>query len=239
MHKDMDLHKIKKHLQNHLSDGLVVIVGSGLSCAEGLPGMGELSKQLLNEVPSLIEEDDRDQWGHVSDSLSSGVDLENTLLKIRISESLERVIVDVTHDYIFAREEEIISQVFDNKRVLRFTKLLPHLLKPNSGIPVVTTNYDRLIEVAAECAGLSVNNTFAGKYLGTFNTKESRYSLCRGVIQRAKRVVLKYCEFVTVFKPHGSLDWFLVNGDPVCSHLVRGKEKLIITPGVNKFRGGY
>lgn len=35
----MDLHGVKTRLQQHLTDGLVLVVGSGLSCAEGLPGM--------------------------------------------------------------------------------------------------------------------------------------------------------------------------------------------------------
>lgn len=235
----MELHEIKEHLQNHLSDGLVVIVGSGLSCAEGLPGMNALSKQLLNKVPSSIEDEDKEQWQQVSNSLNSGVDLENTLLDIKISESLEKIIVEVTHNYIYSCEQEILDKVFSNEKILRFTKLLPHLLKPNSGIPIVTTNYDRLIEVASECAGLSVNNTFSGNYISNFDPKESKYSLCRGVSQRSKKVFLSYCDFVSVYKPHGSLDWFLVDGEPVRSDLVQGKEKLIITPGVNKFRGGY
>ncbi|MGE8637989.1 MAG: hypothetical protein ACN6PR_05065 [Achromobacter sp.] len=46
----MTLDAIKKHLQENLSDGLVTIVGSGLSCAEGLPGMGELPNHLSAAV---------------------------------------------------------------------------------------------------------------------------------------------------------------------------------------------
>ena len=42
----MELHEVKTRLQQHLSDGLVMVVGSGLSCAEGLPGMGELADHL-------------------------------------------------------------------------------------------------------------------------------------------------------------------------------------------------
>jgi hypothetical protein len=36
----------KKFLQRHLQRGTVIVVGSGLSCAEGLPGMEELSTHL-------------------------------------------------------------------------------------------------------------------------------------------------------------------------------------------------
>lgn len=51
----MELHNVKVRLQEHLSDGLVTIVGSGLSCAEGLPGMGELADHLLAEVGAGLE----------------------------------------------------------------------------------------------------------------------------------------------------------------------------------------
>ena len=43
----MELDALKKRLQEHLTDGLVTIVGSGLSIAEGIPGMGELASHLL------------------------------------------------------------------------------------------------------------------------------------------------------------------------------------------------
>jgi hypothetical protein len=54
----MDLHTIKIRLQEHLSDGLVTIVGSGLSCAEGLPGMGELATYLQQQVGGTLTGDD-------------------------------------------------------------------------------------------------------------------------------------------------------------------------------------
>lgn len=235
----MDLHKIKEHLQNHLSDGLVIIIGSGLSCAEGIPGMADLASELKKEMPVLITGKDQDQWDKVASLLNDGKNLEEALLAIKVSEELEKAIIEVTHNFISHHEKKIIEDVFNNKRILSFSLLLPHLLKPNSGINVITTNYDRLIEIACERANIAVNNSFSGGYISAFNPKLSKYQLCRGVTQRAKRVVLKYAEYASIYKPHGSLDWYLVQGEPVCSTLFSGEEKLIITPGVNKFRGGY
>jgi hypothetical protein len=235
----MDLHKIKEHLQNHLSDGLVIIVGSGLSCAEGIPGMADLASELKEGIPALIEESDKTFWDAVVTLLNDGKNLEEALLEIKISEGLEKVIIRITHKFISHHEKIILDDVFNNERILRFSTLLPYLLKPNSGINVITTNYDRLIEVACERANIAVNNSFSGGYVGIFSPKESKYQLCRGITQKAKRVFLKYAEHVSLYKPHGSLDWYLVQGEPVCSTLFSGNEKLIITPGVNKFRGGY
>lgn len=235
----MDLHDVKEHLQNHLSDGLVLIVGSGLSAAEGIPGMGRLADHLLENVPGVVRPEDEETWAEVATLLESDTDLESALLAVKVTEGLETVISDITHSFILEYETEIVNEVSSNGRVLRFSKLLPHLLKPKSGIPVITTNYDRLVEVATECSGLSVNTTFVGKYFGLFNPRESKLGLCRNIIQRGRRAVLDYANFVSVYKPHGSLDWFLINGEPVSSSLLTTGDKLMITPGANKYRGGY
>ena len=235
----MELHDVKEHLQNHFSDGLVVVVGSGLSCAEGLPGMADLAKHLDNELKNGLDKDDEAIWQKVLALINCGTDLETALLKIQVSESLEKTITNVTHSYIRTHEEKIVREVIEQSRELRFSRLLRHLLKPNSGIPVITTNYDRLLEVAAERQGVGVNNTFSGKYVGQFDPRASKFGLARSVIQRAKKVFLKYADFVSIYKPHGSIDWFLVDNEPVCTSLSVNEDKLIITPGVNKFRGGY
>ena len=235
----MELNEVKEHLQNHLSDGLVVIVGSGLSCAEGIPGMLDLAKYLVDEVPKSIEDDDKALWIEVAALLAKGEDLESVLLKIKLSEALEEVILDATHAFVLFHEAKVIKEVSCDGRILKFSKLLSHLLKPNSGVPVITTNYDRLIEVASEASGLTVNNLSTGKYFGLFNPRESKFSMCRNIRRRGKLTHLEYTEFVTVLKPHGSVDWFLVNEEPIFSSIISDAKKLIITPGVNKFRGGY
>ncbi|MES9930630.1 MAG: SIR2 family protein [Candidatus Thiodiazotropha sp. 6PDIVS] len=235
----MELHDIKERLQNHLSDGLVVIVGSGLSCAEGIPGMGGLASHLIDEVPKNIQDGDEALWAEATKLLDADEDLESVLLKIKLSETLEAIVLDATHAFILLHERKIVKEISCEGRVLKFSRLLGHLLKPNSGLPVVTTNYDRLIEVAAESAGLAVNGLSTGKYFGLFNPRESRLSMCRNIRRRGKLAHLEYTDFVTVLKPHGSVDWFLVNDEPIFSSIISDARKLMITPGANKFRGGY
>lgn len=158
------------------------------------------------------------------------------LLEIHVSKSFEEAITHIIHAFVSHFEEPVIDDVCNNGRVLRFSRLLPPLLKPNSGIPVITTNYDRLIEVAVESSGLTVDNTFTRKYLSSFNPRESMFGLCRALVQRSKRAMLDYSRHVSVYKPHGSLDWFLVNSEPVCSSLFESKDKLMITPGASKLK---
>ena len=114
------------------------------------------------------------------------------------------------------------------------------MLKPNTGIPVITTNYDRLIEIASEAAGLGVDTMFVGHHIGSMNERECRLSFCRDASMRKRsRVQFTYAKRVLLLKPHGSLDWFLMNDEPIRCPLPLEMSRLIITPGLNKFRSGY
>ena len=60
----LDLDKLKQYLQRHLTDGLVTVVGSGLSCAEGLPSMGALGDHLRCAIgPSKLDAADIERCG--------------------------------------------------------------------------------------------------------------------------------------------------------------------------------
>ncbi len=58
----MELADVKRFCQDHFSDGLVTIVGSGLSVAEGISGMGALAKHLQLNVPARIDAGSTDNW---------------------------------------------------------------------------------------------------------------------------------------------------------------------------------
>lgn len=234
----LDLDDLKLQLQRHFSDGLVTVIGSGLSCAEGLPGMGELTAHLQAMIGDGLTPTDADHWAKLS-PLIAAKGLEAAMLEIAPTPTLEIEIVARTVELIAKREQEIVSQVFAKKRTLRFTRLLSHLLKHQNGLPVVTTNYDRLVEIAAEEAGLGVDSMFVGHFAGTLNEQESRLSFLREVSLRGKQVQYRYRPRVNVFKPHGSLDWYYRDGKPVRYSGDLASPRLIITPGLNKFRNGY
>lgn len=231
--------ELKKTLQNHFRDGLVTIVGSGLSCAEGLPGMRELGEHLRAHVGPALSSTDQTLWQFIFDEISH-IGLEAALLKYPPTPSLESVIVSATASLIAERERTVISEVFNGARVLRLTRLLHHMLKPASGLSIITPNYDRLIEVASEEADLGVDTMFLGRFAGRLNARESQLGFCKGLIVRNKRPALEYRSRVNLLKPHGSLDWYLRAGKPVSyGGELPGAVRLIITPGQNKFRNGY
>lgn len=235
----MDLNEVKTRLQQHLSDGLVMVVGSGLSCAEGLPGMGELADYLRVEVGNGLVGADVDAWAEIEPLIHSK-GLEAALLEKAPSAVLEAAIATATAGLIAERERSVITEVFAGACTLRLTRLFAHLLKTSTGLPVITTNYDRLVEIAAEEAGLGVDSMFIGRFAGTLNERESKLSFCRNVTIKKQRVSYHYQPRALVYKLHGSLDWYLRDGKPVCyAGDLPGSPRLIITPGQNKFRNGY
>jgi hypothetical protein len=234
----MELTKLKIKMQEHFTDGLVTIVGSGLSVAEGIPGMAELTAHLLKHVPDRLDSASKPCWTKIADYLNAGTDLESTLLSCPPDPSLESLIVELTANLIQAAEATILRDAIEGTVQLRFSRLIGHMLKPRTGIPVITTNYDRLIELAVELEGLGLDTLFVGSFVGTLNPDESRYSLCRGVKKIKKEVVRTYATHAVILKPHGSLGWYMKGNVPVrCpAQLPR---PLIITPGLNKYQNGY
>jgi hypothetical protein len=234
----LELSALKKHLQEHFGDGLVLIVGSGLSCAEGVPGMGALGHHLVTHIPASLSPDDTKLWEEIY-PLIELEGLEAALLKHAPTASLEASIVQSTGAFIAESEASIITEVFNNTRTLRLTKLIPHLLTSDAGIPIVTTNYDRLVEIACEEAGLGVDTMFSGHFAARLAPQDSYWSFCRHVKLVGKMARYKFAAKVNVFKPHGSLDWYHRDGNPVRYAGALPLPRLIITPGLNKFRSGY
>lgn len=237
----MDLDSLKRKIQNHFTDGLAVVVGSGLSAAEGIPGMWDLGQHLLREIPPHVTSPSTSVWKAIEDDLRNNVDLETTLLRNQPDELLESSIMKTTARYLLDFERAIFQDVFCNGRKLRFTRLLEVLSKETSGIPVITTNYDRLIELATEQAGIGIDSSFVGHRHGVFDANGSRMSLCRdGKINKQTRSFQKiFSPHIRLLKPHGSFDWYYTTKGPIrCSIDIDG-ERLIITPGRNKYLRGY
>lgn len=234
----MDLDTLKKQLQQHLADGLVMVVGSGLSCAEGVPGMGALGHHLSTQLPATLSPGDGDLWAEIHPEIAE-VGLEAALLKNAPTPSLEAAIVQSTADFIASAESAIIADVFSDSRTLRLTRLIPHILRPDTGIPIITTNYDRLIEIACEEAGLGVDTMFSGQFAAKLDPSESRWSFCRGVKLAGRSARYRFASRANVYKPHGSLDWYYREGEPVRYAGALPLPRLIITPGLNKYRNGY
>ena len=174
--------------------------------------MGELAAHLCTEITNRVDPEDRADWDAIS-KLIRAKSLEPALLE-RPPGSRLSVIASVTANFIGARERTAIEEVFNGDRTLRLTRLIKHVLKPELGLPIITTNYDRLVEIAVEEAGLGVDSMFVGDFAGSLNEREAQFSHCRDVTSH-RRPKLHFRSRAIVSKPHGSLDWYLRDGRPV------------------------
>lgn len=232
-----ELEAVVARLQDHLSDGLVTIVGAGHSMGLGLPSMGNLASALLEQVPARLAAPDKD-WDLIAQRLTNGINLEVALSEVSASEDLLSSLVAVTAETIAAAESVAINEIVGERRQFPLARLIPHLAITEPGT-IITTNYDRLVELAVELAGYAVDCAFVGKHLASFNPEAARKALRSEVVGSGKHLTMRYRANIAVRKPHGSLDWY-ARGDELvrCPYAV-DLPRLMITPGGTKFLLGY
>jgi hypothetical protein len=239
----MTLDELKRKLQEHFRDRLVTIVGSGVPASAGLPTMGALAMHLSHLMPTMVAGEELDEWLKVDSELAKGSDLESALAGFDLSDEVVSKIVNLTAATIAKHEHEAIEGIVNGTHKLGLCSLFPHLTYMNGRAEIVTPNYDRLIEFAAEEAGYGVDTTFAGTVFGRFDPDISRDALSQFVVAgragRRDQIKRTYRSHVAVYKPHGSLDWFLRAGVPIRCWAPVNADRLMITPGRNKFRKGY
>lgn len=237
----MNLDDIKRMIQNFFQSGTVTIVGSGLSLAEGIPGMQDLAIELQGKLPGLLSAiEDVNIWGKIDADLTKGIGLEEALHNTKPSPFVEECIRKVTAMYVGEADRKVFYDVIQNGKLLRFSEYLQKFNVGNQGMTVITTNYDRLIEYACEGNAIMVDTLFVGKYISRFKPEESKYASCMGMCMRNGKIVSpQYAPRVTVLKPHGCLSWHLLKGMPYSIANYPVEDSLIITPGLNKYREGY
>ncbi len=200
--------------------------------------MVALASHLSGCATELVGEDAL-RWRDIQAELDAGAGLEAALLRHAPSDALEIWISAKTCELLVPKERKIISDVIEGTRVLRLTTFLTRVLKPTNALPILTPNYDRLIEVACEMAGFHADTTAVGDYAGEFDHVKSCMRSCRGIATRAKTPVLDHYPRAIVLKPHGSFDWYRAGNKARRCALDLDLERLIITPGINKYRAGY
>lgn len=184
--------------------------------------MPQLARYLLKHVVTDPEEEDN--WAAFQLAMASGLDLESALHRVELSDRLEQQIVHLTRQLLMLQDTDLLHRVMRREVHLPLGTLLQFLSKTaNQKIKIVTTNYDRLAEYAADQARLRTNNGFCGQYQKYF------HGLAR-----------PHAAQVELLKVHGSLDWFQTEDEAVVSlpdHAAEacGMRPLMVTPGVRKY----
>ena len=230
--------QLKKELQRHFTDGLAIVVGSGLSCAEGLSGMGALATHLNASLTARLGQEATREWATISTDLDR-LGLEGALMAREPSDELDAAIAHEIVAKLGPEENHIIEEVLKGNRLLRFSKLVPHLLKTEKGIPILTTNYDRLIEIACETAGWHVDTMFDGSVVGRPDAKAARENLLRAAGLHGRNIRMRRRDHARIFKPHGSLDWYTGPDGPIRFAGNLELPRLVVSPGRRKLRKGY
>lgn len=234
----LELSKVKRDLQDHLQEGLLIVVGTGLSIAEGIPGMGSLANHLKSVVPQKLASAPDPTWAQIVTALDSGDNLEVAMGKVTLQSTTVDAIVGATADFISTAEQDVFKRVLTGSRVLPFTPFVKHLFKAGRKFHLITSNYDRLVELATEAAEIGVDSRFFGYLHGRSNPKRSADSH-RESYMTGKNAAFRPLPSLCVHKPHGSLDWVEIDGKLARCPIDIGKAPMIITPGASKYRESF
>ncbi|MGJ8673526.1 SIR2 family protein [Rubritalea sp.] len=213
----------------------VIVLGSGASIAAGIPGMSELRDQLLSiPAPAGLEKPKADLWQKFKEILQ-GTDLESALQKVNLPEELDDLVVKATWDYLHPFDLNALQKLLTERSSYPLTQLFQHLLRStNRDIDVVTPNYDRIAEYAADLGELYHETGFS-------------YGHVRRRLGDARQAVhIKGAEQsrVNIWKVHGSFDWFrdqqgVIHALPISYACPDGWSPAIVTPGLQKYRRVY
>lgn len=213
-----EIDHFKRELQRHFTDGLAIVVGSGLSCAEGMSGMGALADHLDDVLKDRLGAREQDEWAKISHVVKDE-GLEAALMAHEPTDLLDEAIARSIVEKLGPEEQAVLNKVVSGKHELRFSKLVKALPKTDKGLPVDTM--------------------FDGDVFGRADPDEARRnhlraaSIVRGTIRTRMR------EHIRVFKPHGSLDWYGGDDGPLRFGGALDLERLIVSPGRGKLRKGY
>ncbi len=234
----LELTTVKRQLQDHLQEGLLLVVGAGLSIAEGIPGMGPLADHLKNVIPKKLVSAPDSAWNDIVAALDGGDHLEAAMGKAMLASSTVDAIVAASAAFITNKEREVFERVLSGQRQLPFTVFARHLFKAGKRFHLITPNYDRLIELATEVAGIGVDSRFCGYLFGSADPKRSADAHRESYVA-GRSTQLRPLPCLSVYKPHGSLDWFDIGGKVVRSPIETSKVPIIITPGASKYRESF
>ncbi len=222
------LEQIAKHAQKYTERRPVFILGCGTSIPHGLPSMEELADSIISKVDSKGEE-----WTKFKTKLSELNNLEQALQAVDLSETQLENVIRQTWELTSKKDKIVFNDLLSSIKSLPLTALFQHFLRTaNPQIHVITTNYDRLAEYAADKADAKITTGFTSGWI-------QRFVAC-GLEKRIISKTIRYQGNVNILKVHGSLDWFLSPlkqpvGIPLVPKIPKDYLPLIITPGNTKY----
>ena len=214
--------------QQFLSERPVVVLGTGATIPHGLPSMSTLADGLLSSIT-----DNPEGWDTFSKRLDETKDLEQALHDVQLPQNTVEILVRVTWQLVAAKDIVLYNHLLKGGVTFPLADLFAYLLRTaDSHLRVVTTNYDRVAEYAANAIDAYASTGVTAGWLQRFVATS---------VNREQPPSPGFEGLVTILKVHGSLDWFRDATDDVISiplaHAVPDDMKpLVVTPGVSKYR---
>jgi len=226
----MSIEDIGKLAQNCIQHHPVVVLGSGASVPHSIQGMGALADVLKDNL-TIEGQEEEDAWTLIRTALANGDGLEEALQKTTAPASLVRKIVEHTWLTVTADDLALLQRAAKGAETFPLSDLIRGLFKStNNTMHIVTPNYDRVAEYAADVADYIHATGFVPGFIrrregaDTITVRKGSYP----------------ARIVRIWKVHGSLDWFedtqgQVVSLPLSDTLPAGFSPLIVTPGISKY----
>lgn len=213
-------------MQGYLENSPVIVLGSGASMPYGLPSMGALA-DVIKKDPIIRADPNYANLCNAMDK--SGLELAIDSVDLK-QETLDNIRI-----VVWKAVGEKDWEYFHNNPASApktMVKLLEKVIAPTPNMAtVVTTNYDRLPEYAADLIGATTVTGFEGELIRKFELPTS--------VVKAKRTRARE-RIVDIWKVHGSLDWFVNESNqvvsfPLSKEIPCGFRPLIVPPGKDKY----
>lgn len=213
-------------LQGYLENSPLIVLGSGASMPYELPSMGDLAEELKKSGIVISDPNYSDFCTAIDNfGLEGAIDCVSLL-----PETLKEI-----RNVVWTAVNKSDLLYFD-QHPIEPPKALAALIKkviaptPNRAV-IVTTNYDRLAEYAADGVGATTVTGFEGGLVKKLELPSGSLRIKR---TRARERV------VDIWKVHGSLDWFSASDGTVVAFpftrtIPDSFKPLIIPPGKEKY----
>lgn len=216
--------KFAKIVQKYLEKQPVILLGTGATIPYGLPSMTELANHIKTSIT-----DNSTEWDAFLLVLEKKSDLERALQETQLNPTLTDKIITKTWEFINQKDLECYGNfVTEPQKEFPLKDLFSKLLQSHpKHIKVITTNYDRVAEYAADLTYANIYTGFSGRYL----LRPTQNDLRNHPNQNR----------VDIWKVHGSLDWFKRENNnpfssPLAKEIPKNTESLIVTPGIVKYQ---
>jgi len=223
----MDVGDCLAKIQGFLENNPLIILGSGLSASYGLPSMSDLSEEIKGHKDMF----DKAEFESLCKNIETGGLEEAINITDLLDGSLDKL-RRIVWECVNKKDLAFFKILLQDRSEFVFPDLLKTIIRQASNVvTVVTTNYDRLAEYAADIIDATTVTGFEGELIRKAEFPDATL--------RRKRIAVRE-KIVNIWKVHGSLDWFSKNDGatvnlPLSQEIPVNYDPLVIAPGKGKY----